>query len=169
MKSILIGGILGGLILFIWSAVSWMALPWHHASFQKFDQEKVVEIVIQSNAIRKGIYLLPHERAAEGPFAFVVMSPKGWGSMPLHMAFGLLIQITGAMLVTAALVLVKKPTASFVEKFGFVLLFALAAGVVCELPYGNWWGFPMDFILLAFADLLIGWTLAGLAIAKVIP
>ncbi len=180
MRSIVIGGLLGGLVLFVWSAISWMVLPWHHSNFHKFDQEKVVEIVMQTNAPHKGIYLLPnpshgsaqerkeaHERASKGPFAFVVMNPKGWGSMPLHMIFGLLIQIAGAGLVTGFLTFIKKPDAAYAEKFIFVVLFALAAGVVCQLPYWNWWGFPKDFILLAFADLLIGWSLAGLMIAKV--
>ena len=180
MKSILAGGILGGIALFAWCTVSWMFLPWHNATFRKFDQERVVEVVLQTNAPQKGIYLLPspatgtpeeqkttHERAAKGPFAFVVMSPNGWGPMPFHIATGLLTQILGAGLVTGLLVLVKKPKAAFVEKFSFVVLFALAAGVVCHLPFWNWWGFSIGFTLLSLADLLIGWSLAGLVIAKV--
>ncbi len=180
MKQVLIGGLLGGVMLFGWSAISWMVLPWHHSNFHKFDQEKVVEIVIQSNALHKGIYLLPnpiqgtpeerkeaHERASKGPFAFVAMSPQGGGSMPLHMVFAFLIQALGAAMVTGLLTLIKKPEATFGEKFIFVVVFALAAGIVCQLPYWNWWGFPKDFILLTMADLLIGWSLAGLMIAKV--
>ena len=181
MKSVLLGAVLGGVILFAWSAISWMVLPWHNASFRKFDQEKVVEVVLESNALQKGIYLLPsamvgtpeekkeaHERAEIGPFAFVVMSPKGWGSMPLHMLGGLAIQILGAGLVTTLLVAIKKPKTSYLEKLGFVLLFSLAAAVVCHLPYLNWWGFSLEFTLLAFVDLFIGWLLAGLVIAKLV-
>ena len=182
MKPVLLGGILGGIVLFAWSAISWMVLPWHNASFSRFNQEKVVEVVLQSNAPQKGIYLLPstehgtaqekkeaQEWAAKGPFAFVVMSPNGWGSMPLHMAAGLGIQIFGAGLVTGLLLLVKKPETSFAEKLGFVILFASAAGVVCHFPFWNWWGFSVRFTLLSLADLLIGWFLAGLVIAKVVP
>ena len=88
--------------------------------------------------------------------------------MPLHMAVGLGIQILGAGLVTGLLLLVKKPKTSFTEKLGFVILFALAAGVICHLPFWNWWGFNVRFTLLSLADLLIGWFLAGLVIAKVV-
>ena len=179
MKSILTAGVAGGVVLFVWSAVSWMVLPWHNATFHKFDQERVVEVVLGTYAPRKGIYLLPspaagtpqerkeaHGRAAKGPFAFVVMSPQGWSAMPIHLAVGLVTQILGAMLATTLLVLVKKPKASYGEKLAFLVIFSLAAGVICHLPDWNWWGFSNEFTLLAFADLLIGWFFAALVMAK---
>lgn len=31
-KSLILGGILGGLVLFIWGFISYMVLPWHRRS-----------------------------------------------------------------------------------------------------------------------------------------
>ena len=175
---VILGSLVGGIILFGWSAFSWTVLPWHNATFEKFTQEYVVEVVLASNAPKKGIYLVPaphkgtqeeqqkaHEKMEKGSFAFVVMNPKGWGPMPPHLLIGLLTQILGAGLVTGLLRMTAK--LGYWEKVGFTLVFAVAAGVVCHLPNWNWWGFSEGFTLLAFADLLIGWFLAGLALSKI--
>jgi len=52
-------------------------------------------------------------------------------------------------------------------RVGFLVVVALTAGVICHVPDWNWWGFSTEYTAVAFADLLIGWTLAGLAIVKV--
>lgn len=43
-----------------------------------------------------------------------------------------------------------------------VIKSAILGGMVASL-----WGFPLDFTLASIADLVIGWFLAGLVIAKV--
>ena len=43
-------GILGGLILFVWSMISWMVIPWHTKTLHSFTSETAITQSIQANA-----------------------------------------------------------------------------------------------------------------------
>ena len=186
MKKLILGGLLGGIAVFVWGMVSWMVLPWHHTTFEKFDNEAMVQAVLAVNAPKAGIYLLPgthkdktiplaaekalmkkaHEQMEKGPFAFVAMRPGGTGPMNILMIRGLIIQIIGAFLLT--LLLLIAGIENYFQGVGFAVALALAAGVVTFLPDWNWWGFSPAYALVGMADLVIGWFLAGLVIAKIV-
>jgi hypothetical protein len=183
MKLMLKGGVVGGLVLFIWSALSWMALPIHEQTFHGFSNETLVESALMASLDKgqAGVYILPNpkgpanqtedaqkqamEKSHKGPFAFIVMTPKGWGSMGLHMLVGFLINFLSAALVTG--LLLKTGGMKYWGRVWFVVLFAVTAGVICHLPEWNWWGFSARFIGAQFLDLIAGWLLAGLAIARI--
>ncbi len=188
MKTLLKGGILGGLIVFLWGSFSWMVLPFHGKNLSHFQDETAVERALISNAFESGVYVLPHadkemtnssdpqirrlgrrkqERMAKGPFAFVVMSLRGTGAMSVLMLRGLAIQMVGALLMTW--LLMQTGPISYRRRVFFVMVVAAAAGVLGHLPQWNWWGFPDRFILLEMLDLLAAWFLAGLVLAKVVP
>ena len=59
MKNVFKAALLGGVLAFVWSVCSWMVLPWHHRCFMEFSGEREVALVLQSNAPKKGIYLIP--------------------------------------------------------------------------------------------------------------
>ncbi|MBI3893869.1 MAG: hypothetical protein HY303_20305 [Candidatus Wallbacteria bacterium] len=48
----------------------------------------------------------------------------------------------------------------------FCVVGGLFAGLVCQYPYIVWWGNPVSYLLRQLFDLLVGWTLAGLVLAK---
>ncbi|MBI1870630.1 MAG: hypothetical protein HYS07_05470 [Chlamydiae bacterium] len=183
----LIGGVLGGVVLFIWGMISWMVLPWHNSTMASFTNEAAVETALMANAPQQGIYVLPgcnhidtslsaeekkalqkknYEKMEKGPFAFVVMNPQGTGTMARSMGRGLAIQILAALLMSC--LVFRVGAERFSCRVGLVVMVALIAGIVCELPSWNWWGFPLPYTLVSMADLLIGWFLAGLVIAKVV-
>src|ERR1700733_4378881 len=58
-KKIIFAGILGGVIVFIWSAVSWMMLPYHMSTIHQFTDAKTVTDIVKTNAPMDGIYLSP--------------------------------------------------------------------------------------------------------------
>ena len=174
IASLVKGTVLGGLVLFIWGAISWMALPWHGASLLTFGNEDAVTQAIVANAPRSGMYLLPnagaeqksaHEKMAKGPVVLASVRTGPIGSMTVFMISGLVIQMLGALLGTA-LLLQTRPL-SYGGRVLFLLGIALSAGVLAHLPDWNWWSFSASYTMLAFADLIIGWLLAGLVIAKV--
>ncbi len=187
MKTLLKGAIGGGLILFLWGMVSWMVLPFHMNTFQKFKDEGRMERSLEFNAEKSGVYVLPNcslfdegiskeekneikklgqMKMEKGPFAFVVYKANGMGKMTHGMIKGLLIQFLGAFLVTW--LLIKTQIQSFSGRVFFVFVFSLAAGVVTHLPSSNWFGFPAGFVMLDMLDLVIGWTLAGFLLSKVV-
>jgi hypothetical protein len=50
-----------------------------------------------------------------------------------------------------------------------VALLALFASLSISASYWNWYDFPAAFVGGELVTELIGWTLAGLAIAKIVP
>lgn len=175
MVKIIKAGILGGVILFIWSAISWMALPWHKNTIHSFSVEKAVTQSIQSNAPFSGIYFLPsmHHQMSEAtittnapePMIFAAVTLEGMHPMMISMVISFITQLIAAFFV--AWMLMQANNLRYVGRLCFVIIFALAAGVITDIPYWNWFGFDRAYTLVQFADLIIGWSLAGLALAKI--
>ena len=167
------GALAGGLVLFVWGIVYWMALPWHEGVFGQFQDEDAVASVLTQNAPQPGIYVFPGgqdeeamEKRARGPFAFVVFRPAGMASMVRPLLTQLGIQVLAAFLIS--LLLARIGDTSYWGRVGFVVLLLLTAGVLCHLPNWNWWHFSTGYILTAFVDLLAGGFLAALVLARVI-
>ena len=59
IQSLLLAALAGGAVVFVWGAISWMALPWHHKSFQKFTDEEGVAKALMAAAPASGLYSLP--------------------------------------------------------------------------------------------------------------
>ena len=183
-KPLLKGAIFGGIVLFVWGFISHAVLPWHEATWNRFADEDAVAQVLTENAPRSGIYLYPmgpkpegseeQKQAAEaemwekmrkGPFAFVAYTDHGTTSMVRPFVVQLLTQILGALLATW--LLLQTSALSYAGKVTFLAVVALTAGVLCHVPNWNWWGFATGYTVVNLVDLVIGWVLAGLVIAKV--
>lgn len=169
MKAYIKNGILAGLVLFLWGAFSWMVLPWHRATIHNFIDGQAVAAGVSANVIHSGIYLtpmgmgsLPEQTKQAMVFASVHLS--GMPSMVPTLIISILTQLIAAILVSYLLSKTKDLT--FYKRLKFVLVFALAAGIVIHVPYWNWFGFDITYTLVEMADLLIGWLLAGLVLAK---
>lgn len=187
-KKVIMGGTLGGLVMFLWGAVSWRVLPWHDLTMGKFTDEAAVADVIAANAPQSGIYLLPNARRLDpqadeaarkqartdalartqsGPFLFVSVARAGTDpTNPWLFIRSLIIQIVAATLITV--LLVQTRGLHFWCRVGFVETAGVLIGVLATFPLWNWWQFPLRYTLVNFADLIIGVTLAGFVIAKVV-
>ncbi len=183
-KNLALGAILGGLVAFLWGAVSWMALPWHESTLRVFKDENAVARALVDNASGSGVYILPSgghqpgmtkeqkkeaetaawEKMKKGPFVFAVVERGGVASLARPMILGLVIQIVGAFLFTW--LLQRTSGLSYVGRVGFIVIAALAGAVISELPNWNWWGFSTGYTIVILADVVIGWLLAGLVIAR---
>lgn len=166
-KILIKGALLGGIIIFLWSAFSWMVLPWHKVTMHKFTNEAAVAETIKNNIPQSAVYLLPSEESkmSQGPLVFAAVHQGGMSGMGSYLLIGLITQIIAAFLVTW---MVSKTKLSYGGRLGFILIFALAAGIATELPYWNWFNFSNEFTVVEIIDLLIGWFLAGLVIAKIV-
>src|SRR5947208_14331794 len=61
LKQLVLGTVLGAIVLFAWSAVAWMFIPWPGEPFRTFTNEQAVIDAIKANAPQSGNYLLPNE------------------------------------------------------------------------------------------------------------
>lgn len=177
---------LGGIVVFLWGTISWMILPWHHMTMDKFNDEKRVAQVIQDNTPMSGVYVLPcfkhdsmmnqtearenmmmgKEMMKKGPIVFAVVQKDGM-RMGGAAAFilTLIIQIIAAGLITWLLMMTK--AMSYMRQVLFITMIGLIAGVIVHLPDMVWSGAPFSFTLVCMLDLVIGWFLGGLVIARV--
>lgn len=180
MKRIMKAGIIGGLILFIWGSALFTLFPWHKNLFYSFTNEKKVLSAIADNAPRSGIYLLPNvekeerdsgrieakERMRKGPFLFASISIHGKDpQMLLSIIETLLLKIVVASLV--AFLLIRFSKLSYVNGVKWVTLMGTVMGIAASFPYAIWFGFPPLFIFYALVEAIVGWFLAGIAIARI--
>ena len=59
MKKLLIASGVGAAILFVWSALAWIALPLHHHTFKYTPNQDQILNVIDQNLDESGVYFLP--------------------------------------------------------------------------------------------------------------
>jgi hypothetical protein len=184
-KSLVLGTILGGLMAFIWSSISWELLGWHEKDMLRFQNEDEVSAVIASHSSQDGVYLLPSMPSGEGmtaeqkkqaqatamakmqagPIMFAAVRRGGFGSY----ARGLIIQLLSLMAAAFLLtwLLLQTCGLSYARRVAFLAVVGLAASVIVDLPNWNWWGFSGSYTAVNLIDSTITWLIAGLVIAKV--
>lgn len=170
------GALIGGLVMFVFYAASWMVLPWHKNTLHTFKNSNAVASVLAANADKSGIYILSQssqkipnskktEEVASKPYAFVSVLSSGVdaGRMKLSLTATLLLCLFNATLLTA---LLKKASCCG----GCPILFSATVGLLIasasNLPGLVWYHFPLNFTLLGMADDVIAFTLAGAAISR---
>ena len=186
MKSLVLGALLGGLVAFAWSFVSWMVLPWHNPGMISFGNETAVARVLMDNATTSGMYILPgvpagyakmqgaekkaaeeamEQRAKTMPFFYGVVLRRADFDMGKQMAVSVVFDILAALLVT--MLVMRTGGMTYAGRVMFIVTVALAAAVMCVLPNWVWWHYPTTVVVVGMADVVIAWLLAGLVIAKV--
>lgn len=186
MKSLTLGALLGGLVAFGWSAVSWMVLTWHYTPMMSFTNEDAVAQVLAENALRGGMYWLPGpppdyaslkgdaRKAADaamqakmkrGPFMLGVVQADVQDDMVRQMAGALLFDILAALLIT--MLVMKTSRMTYGGRVMFIVTAALAVAIIAEVPNWIWFHYGTRFVLVNMADIVVAWLLAGLVIAKV--
>ncbi|RNF82065.1 hypothetical protein [Montanilutibacter psychrotolerans] len=178
---IAIAAIIGGIVMFIWGAVAHMALPIGEAGFRFPPQQEAVLDAIGQSATEPGVYMYPSmemekygdeaamkaflEESRGKAYAFVVYQPDG-NPATTSMAPNLGKQFVSVLLASAVLAWILSLGA---WSFGRRVLVAGAAGLfswlAISVPYWNWYMFPLTFTLGALAEQVIGWLLAGAAMA----
>ena len=186
LTSILLAAALGGLVVFVWGMISWMALPWHHAAYSPFTDEEAVVRALEANAPVTGVYGIPHgdcrgltpeekkakqdammERMKRGPLVFAVVVRRGAAGMGLYFVRGIVIGVVVSGVL--AWLLSRAAVAGLLDRALFVAFAGLAGTAAVRLNEWNWHGFPTRYTVINIVDGFISWFLAGLAIAAVLP
>ena len=181
---IVIAGILGGLVMFLWGFVSHMATPLGSMGMHTLpvaQQDAVIATSKLAFGNTPGVYMVPGledmndygdeakmkafgERTKGAPYAFVVYRPDGntaGAEMGPNLGKELATNVVSAI-VAAAIAIGLVGFGSRVIAIGMMGLFAWLA---ISVPYWNWYRFPTDFTIANLVIQVVGWTLAGMAIA----
>lgn len=184
-KQLALGTIVGAIVLFVWSAIAWIFIPWPGEPLRGFTNEEAVLQAIKANAPRSGNYLLPiepkrtpgmtseqykaleqaaMEKMSQGPMIFASVRLEPMGSMGGYLVIGFLTQLVLALLAT--LLLLQTRGLSYAGRVGFLTAIGVLIFVGGHLDEWNWWSFSNSYIAMQLGAIVIGWVLAALLISK---
>lgn len=177
MKKHILASLVGGILIFVWQALSWTVLPIHHFSTKHTPNQDTILSVLKNNIAEEGMYYLPsldmkkhpttdehnefYTKQTGKPWAMITYHFENPGMDPMQFVKGILINILSAFLVVLILTRMKVEELNFVKILGATMLFPLI--VICQgvMTDVNWWSTPSHFYIGTIIDLLMGWLLAG--------
>ena len=182
MGKILIGGVVGGLVLFFWGFVSHMLLPLGEMGLKSLSHEEGLAAALKNDVPEPGLYFVPGrdmskkptqeemqahmDKVAKGPYGFMVIYPDG---RDISLAKRLPIELgTNVVCAFLAAIIVSQIRPGFFVRVACVTLIGVLASVMSDVPYWNWYGFPTDFTLAQLIEHSVGWLLAGIALAAIV-
>jgi hypothetical protein len=166
---ILIAGILGGLAMYVWLSVAHLSPLGQVGVHTLPNGDAMIAQVSEAAGGKAGLYLFPDymskkPAAANGPFALLSFTPSTpTGLSPTRLTFEFISELVEAIL--AAWLLAQAGLATYGARVAFVTVIGVVAAILSEAPYWNWYSFPLDFSLTNAAMQIVGFFVAGLAMA----
>lgn len=178
---ILTAGLLGGVVVFLWGAVSHMLLPIGSMGIHGgTPHEAVLQALHDNTPHGEGIYMLPSlseeqfgDQAAmqamqsvwrSNPYAFIVYQPQGDAHSDMGDELGREFATNLVSAWLAAWLLASAPF-SFRRRLAMATALGVFGWLIVSVPYWNWYRFPLDFTVGALLQHGIGWLLAGAVMA----
>ena len=184
LKQIIIGGIVGGIILFLWGFFSWAVMDWHHATLKSHEGiNKVVEN-IDKHLPGTGVYYFPpitfelddeekmeawtelHRTKPHG-MIFYVATP-GDPMPPIRLVRGFLADVIASMMATILLVMALPNLSSYWNRVIYVTSLGVFAIMSVHLVNGVFHDMPPSWTAGVGLDLAASWLLVGLALGGLI-
>lgn len=174
-------GVIGGIIMFAWGALSHMALPIGEMGVKPLPQEEAIVGAMKSAMNEHALYMFPSfdanddseaamtalgEKYKAGPRGIIVFDPTGGEMMgPVMLATEFGSNVLAAILVAMVISGVRAPY--FCRVLG-VVAFGLVAWLSVDISYWNWYRFPTPVMLGSMIEHGVGYFLAGLGIAALV-
>jgi hypothetical protein len=185
---ILLAGILGGIVMFIWTSIAHMFLPLGEAGIGEIPNEQAVLAAMQSNIGDKtGLYIFPglglgpdatgaqkreamhhlSEKYANNPSGLLMYHPPG---RPVAIAKSLTIEFTTELIeaILAVFLLAQTRIAGFGGRVGFVFVAGILAAIATNVSYWNWHGFPCVYTASYMFIQIVGFLCVGIVAALVL-
>ena len=184
---ILLAGILGGVVMFIWNFVAHELLPLGEMGMKMMPNEEAVSSALGTSlGDTPGFYIFPSggftpgmsgkekeaamkksvEQMASGPAGLLVYRPKRIFNFPKRLTIQFATDVVLALL--AVFLLSRTRIVAAGGKIGFVFVAGVLAAIATNIPYGNWYGFPKDYTLGQMIELVVGFLLVGIVAALIL-
>lgn len=183
MKRILIAAVLGGVIIFVWGALSHMVLQVGSMGMSQLPDEGPVIEALRTHVPEAGMYMYPGwddavaksaaeeaswmKQYATGPAGLLIHRPKGGEFMPPSVLLSEVISNVFAALIAA--LIASSLAGGFGKRVLMLTLLGVFAWVTVNVSYWAWYHFPMVFVLGEALDIVVSTFLAALVIAKLVP
>lgn len=198
MTKILLAALLSSLVCVLWTATSWLVLPWHDSVLRDFHDESDVATALQENAAdqmkmrgeQSGVFLLPRNAllgtSAPPPTETEVLKATSTRKPVDNAMFAFVVVRRGAFHLNVIMALVwtfaRSLVACFIialmlswtmrldylQRVVFCALGGVLSGLVADAPLMTWLQMPLRYSVTNFADHLCEWTLAGLVVAAMV-
>lgn len=178
---VVLAGVLGGVVLFLWLSIAHMASPLGYAGVGQLPNETPVTEALKANIPEAGFYFFPSmgvplnapraERQAAmpaylgkyaaGPVGILVYRPVGGSMMtPGQLVAELLNNILQGLALAMIIALLASHTVVSGAYVGFAA--GICAATATNVSYWNWYGFPANYTAAAIVTELIGYVLMGI-------
>jgi hypothetical protein len=186
---ILLSGILGGIVMFVWTSVAHMALPLGEAGIREIPNESAVLSAMQSNiGDQTGLYIFPGpgvgkdatrqekneamkhmaEKNCRQPFRHSHVSRARPAVHTWQIAGRRICHRTGrsrfGRVPSGA-----NPHCKFSGRVGFVVVAGILAAITTNISYWNWYGFPSVYTTSYMLIQFVGFFLVGIVAALILP
>jgi hypothetical protein len=174
--SILLGGVIAAIVLFVWSGIAWMGLRHHMDDYRAAPKDQALIDALGRLPPVDAFYSIPHfsefaggmkdpaldARYRQGPNAIVIRTPPGPCMSGATFGKGFAINLVEGIGCAALLQMVRDHVTGF---FGTVLFYAgvgafLAVAVFFSLRV--WAMLPWRFTLTNTFDKIVGYALLGI-------
>ena len=176
-RRVILAGVLAGLTVWVWSAISHMALPLGEIGVQPLPNEAAMLESIDESVKANGLYFFPfeqdpakwHEAYRTKPHGILVATPAGQPmSFGRRLAMEALSNVAAAILAAFLFVASGLGAASLGSKLAFGASLGGFALLCIDFSYWNWYGFPSDYLAAQLVDSVVGWSLAALVLGAVL-
>jgi len=181
-KRTLLAAIVGGFVMFAWSALAHMVLPLGEMGLSSIpaQAESAVLEGLRANLPGPGLYFYPGmtgqdaaamaawtEKVETGPSGLLLYHPSGGAVMGASTLLGEIGSDVLAALI-AAIVLANVAFEGLVPRAGLTALLGLFAWASISLSTLIWYRYPAPFVVAEGVEQVVGWFLAGLAMARLV-
>ncbi len=184
---ILLAGILGGIVMFVWTSIAHMFLPLGEAGVDEIPNESAVLSAMQSNiGDQTGLYIFPglgvgknatrqeKNEAMKQSAAKASTGPSGilmyHSTRPFNLGKLMGIEFGTELLeaILAVFLLAQTHIGSFAGRVGFVFVVGILAAIATNVSYWNWYGFPGVYVASYMFITVIGFLCVGIVAALVL-
>lgn len=178
---VFVTGLIGGFVFFVWGMLAHTVLPIGNMGMKTPTDQQAVLDAIAPTTQGEGVYMYPSlsmeqyqdEAAAKAfaesskgkAYAFVIYQPGG-NPVNVDMVPNLLKQL-GSDLLSAWIVafVLALGAFGFSKRVFIATALGLFSWLTVSVPWWNWYLFPLDFTVGSLLEQVIGWAVAGSAMA----
>jgi len=181
MKRVLLAGVLGGIAMFLWSGIAHMATSLGMVGVSEIPNEQSVLSAMQAQlGSASGLYIYPgmglganatreqqqaamrqyDQKLAVNPSGLLIYHPPGVKALTgAQLGTEFVTELIEALFL--AFLLAQANLRGFGGKLGFVIVAALMAVITTNIPYWNWYGFPMAYTANYMMTQIVAYLVAG--------
>jgi hypothetical protein len=184
LKQIIIGGIVGGITLFMWGYVSWVAMDWHDNTVRSHEGVHAVVENIDQHLPETGVYYFPpmtfekedtaamqewleiHKTKPHGMIFY--NATLGEPMPPSQLIRGFFVDVIASMMATILLIMALPNLPTYGARVFYVLALGVFAIMSVHLVNGVFHDMPLSWTTGVALDLTASWLFAGLVLAAIV-